>query len=101
MVTKKNKLKKKVFWLGDKAELVYYLIYIVLSLYLRLDLLNRGVYLKIFFSIGLGLLSLFSGIKAIKEKKIRLHSIVARGKQVPYIGIFLILGAIYIMMFLR
>lgn len=82
-------------------EKVYYIIYVVISLYLRTDLIIQEAYLKIFFSIGLGLLGLFVGVKAIKEKKAGFHSVSYHGKDAERLGIIAVVVSILIMFFLR
>jgi len=96
-------VKKKSILLSREAECVYYIIYIIFALYLRKDffLLKPIPYFRIFFLIGLGVLMLFSGINAIKEKKVRLHSIMAKGSGTVFVGILLILGSLYFMFFVR
>ena len=93
--------KKKSIWANDRIEIVYYLVYIILSLYLRktLFLLEPVPYSLIFVPILVGIFGLFVGIKSIKERKAGFHSITYRGKDAISVGTISIIVSIIIMFF--
>ncbi len=95
--------QKKLFWLSWETQFTYYAIYIMLFIFIRrnLFLIEPIPYFRIFFPITLGIITLFAGIKVIKDEKIRIVSRIYKDKSVKYVGIILIIVSIYIMFFFK